>query len=142
MSSKELFQKGCNCAQSVFLPFAIECNIEEETALKLMSPFGGGISSTDNICGALSGGIAAIGLYCGHSEAGDVETKNKCSETTRRFINEFKNACGSIRCTQLVGYNFSQPGEREKAKNADAFNQKCSHYIEKAQALVKKIVEE
>ena len=64
-----------------------------------MSPFGGGVSSTDNLCGTVTGAIAAIGLNFGHSNNDDIETKQRCSKATQEFITEFVNLLGSIKCT-------------------------------------------
>ena len=40
----ELFRKGFNCAQAVFLPYADQLGMDRDTALKISCPFGAGMS--------------------------------------------------------------------------------------------------
>lgn len=142
MKSKELFLKGYNCAQSVFLPFAVKHKIDKNTALQIMSPFGGGISNTDNICGAISGGVAAIGLEFGHNQIDDVESKKKCKKLTQRFILEFEKKHGGIKCTQLTGFDLSKSCERENAENNEVFEKVCTKLVSSAEQLAKKVIKE
>ncbi len=56
-----------NCAQSVLFPFAGECGISEEKADQLASLFGSGMRM-GGCCGAITGGLMAIGMLGGGSE--------------------------------------------------------------------------
>jgi C_GCAxxG_C_C family probable redox protein len=142
MKSKELFQQGFNCAQAVFLPFAVKHKINKDTALQIMSPFGGGLSNTDNICGAVSGGIAAIGLEFGHNQADDNETKQKCKKLTQKFILEFEKKHGGIKCTQLIGFDLSKSCEREKADDSGVFEKVCTKLVSSAEQIAKKVIKD
>ncbi len=73
MEAKNLLEKGYNSSLSVFVPFAQNIFPDGKLAFQLMSPFGGGVSSTSNLCGAVTGAIAAIGLNFGHSNNDDIE---------------------------------------------------------------------
>lgn len=142
MNPKELFAKGHNCAQSVFVPIAVDSDVDEATAFKIMAPYGGGLAKTDNLCGAVTGGITAIGLHYGHTEAGDAETKQKCNEATQRFLNAFKEKHQHINCTPLLGYNLSNSDDASKAAQSGVFNAKCPVYVESAYLLAKDIIDE
>lgn len=142
MTSKELFQQNINCAQSVFIPYAVKFFPDPKLAYKIMSPFGGGIAHTDNICGAVTGGLAAIGLHIGHSSGSEAAEKAHCAEVTRKFLSEFKKLHGSINCSDLLGFNMSIPGEMEKAKAAGKFQTVCSELVESASELVDKILKD
>ena len=41
--AEELFTQGYNCAQAVFLAYADRMDMDEKTAAKLASSFGGGM---------------------------------------------------------------------------------------------------
>ena len=41
--AKEYFLNGANCAQAVLCAFAEECNLSEESAMRIASGFGGGV---------------------------------------------------------------------------------------------------
>ena len=45
--------------------FADDCNIDQDTALKIATGFGGGIALTGEICGACSAGVMLLGLKHG-----------------------------------------------------------------------------
>lgn len=142
MNPKELFKGGLNCAQSVFVPYASKFIPDPKMALKIMSPFGGGISHTDNICGAVTGGIAAIGLHLGHTAGNETTEKALCAKATQQFLDEFGKKHGSINCTNLLGNNMSLPGEREKALAANKFNTICTNLVESATELVEKVLKD
>lgn len=53
-----------NCAQAVFIPFAKECGIDQETANAVASQFGSGMGM-GSVCGALTGALMVLGLKGG-----------------------------------------------------------------------------
>ena len=142
MNPVELFKEGLNCAQSVFVPVAVDMNIDKQTALKIMSPFGGGVAKTDNICGAVTGAIAAIGLHYGHTEANDADTKQRCAEATQQLITTFEKKFNSTQCTKLLNCNLSNAIEAKEAAESGVFDAKCPIYVEAAHKMAKEIINE
>ena len=142
MKSIELFRNGLNCAQAVFLPYSKEFFLDPKFAIKVMAPFGAGISDTDDMCGALTGGIAAIGIRLGQLSRDETEARAKCGKATRQFISEFKKLHGNINCTPLIGYNLGIPEERKKATESGIFGTVCANLIDSASNLVEKILDE
>ena len=61
----ERFKKGCNCAQAVFVTYADRFGLDEGTAMKLSSPFGGGLAGMRHVCGTVSGMSMLAGLHIG-----------------------------------------------------------------------------
>ncbi len=51
-----------NCAQSVVMPFAEKAGLDEETARRVAACFGGGMKR-GSVCGAVTGGLMALGLF-------------------------------------------------------------------------------
>ncbi len=51
-----------NCAQSVLLPFAQDAGLTEEQALRVSANFGSGMKMAAT-CGAITGGLMALGLF-------------------------------------------------------------------------------
>ena len=66
--AKEFFLEGYNCSQAVFLAFSDELGIDQETALRLSSSFGGGMGRLREVCGAVSGMFMAAGVKYGYSD--------------------------------------------------------------------------
>jgi C_GCAxxG_C_C family probable redox protein len=112
---------GYNCSQAVSITYGTAFGVPEETIARIASGFGGGIGRTDNICGAVSGAVMVLGLKFGPKNPSEREAKAKAYEMTNEFIQEYARRHGAVSCTGLLGYNMSQPGEREKAVVNNAF---------------------
>ena len=69
--AEQCFRSGFTCSAAVFSAFSEELGLDTDTARKIACGFGGGISHTGNICGAVSGAIMAIGLKYGKTVEGD-----------------------------------------------------------------------
>ena len=60
--AKEYFIQGYTCSQAVALAFEDLVNVDRDSLLKIMLPFGGGMGRLRLTCGAVSGMVALIGL--------------------------------------------------------------------------------
>jgi C_GCAxxG_C_C family probable redox protein len=135
-----LMKKGYACSQTVFSMFAPEYGLDRETALRISQGFVGGMWNTDdNVCGAVNGAIMAIGLRYASPKVDDVEARQKTYAAIAEFLQGFKKLHGSINCTDLIGYNLSDPQQYEEAKTK-AFPTSCPVFILDAIQLVEKIV--
>ncbi|HTX52570.1 MAG TPA: C-GCAxxG-C-C family protein [Candidatus Baltobacteraceae bacterium] len=120
---------GLNCAERVFwtVQALVNTTIPRE-AVRLLSGFGGGIGGCrDGVCGAVSGGVAALGLLHGRPNppTGDREWAYVVS---RDFVNQFRTAFGSTVCRDLVGDLL-----REASAEAEASRKaRCCQYTWKA----------
>ena len=96
------FKSGYNCAQAVFLAFAQECGIDDDTALKLSSSFGGGMGRLREVCGAVSSMFAVAGLKKGYTTPNDDDIKAKHYELIQSLAEKFKSKYGTIICRELL----------------------------------------
>ena len=64
----EKFLAGYNCAQAVLFSFCDDLVFDKNTALKLACGFGAGMGRRQEVCGAIIGGIIALGLKHGRGE--------------------------------------------------------------------------
>jgi C_GCAxxG_C_C family probable redox protein len=97
------FQSGFTCSAAVFSTFSHELGLDADTAKKVACGFGGGISHTGNICGAVSGAIMAIGLKYGKTQEDDNAATEKTRVLTRKFIAEFSKKNNSITARNSSG---------------------------------------
>ena len=104
------YGKRFTCSAAVFSSFSEDLGLDPGTAKKIACGFGAGISKTGNICGAVSGAILVIGLKYGKTVADDDAATEKTRALVRQFIHEFSEKNGSVNCTELLGYNLSDPG--------------------------------
>ena len=103
-----LFSENFNCAQAVFAAFAGKYGLDEKTALKIASAFGGGLRMGD-VCGAVSGAAMVIGLKYGQTVGVDTTTKADCYSRTEEFIRLFRAANGSHICKEILGCDLGTP---------------------------------
>lgn len=108
----EKFQSGIDCSQVVLEYFAKDSDISTEGAQKLASFFGGGMGEAET-CGAVVGGLMALGLKHGHSES-NMEQKETMVQKRAQFFEELKKRHSSSRCAELLGHDISKPEEFQK----------------------------
>ena len=75
--AEELFTQGYNCAQAVFLAYADRMDMDEKTAAKLASSFGGGMGCLREVCGAVSGMFMVTGMLYGYDDPKAPEEKKE-----------------------------------------------------------------
>ena len=83
----EYFRKGYNCSQSVLLTMFEHSNGKNELVPKVATAFGGGIGRCGSVCGALTGGIMAIGIKCGSKEP-SIEKRLHAYKIAKRILQE------------------------------------------------------
>lgn len=137
--AEEHFEQGFNCAQAVFSAFASQHGMDENLALKLASPFGGGVSRRGEICGAVSGALLALGLVRGTTTP---EGKEGTYLMGQEFLRRFESKHHAIRCRDLIGYDIGLPEEREKARQAGVFKTRCPLLVGDAARIIQAMIEE
>jgi C_GCAxxG_C_C family probable redox protein len=119
-----------NCAQTVFSLFAEEVGLDEKTALKIASGFGGGMACAET-CGAVTGSYMVIGMKHGHNEP-DPDKKAHTKSQIQKFNQKFRNKHGSLICKELTGFDISTPEGADAAHEAGVFQMKCPGFIKSA----------
>lgn len=129
LEATKYFDEGCNCAQAVLAGFASRLGLDEETALKLASSFGGGVARRGQICGAVSGGLMALGMGIGDpSPAG----KDANYARTGEFLRRFEALHQSILCRDLTGCDLTTPEGRQLASERDIHHTICTSLVRSA----------
>jgi C_GCAxxG_C_C family probable redox protein len=97
-----MMSAGFNCAQSVLCVFCEDTGLERETALKLATGFGAGLARRQEVCGAVTGAVMAIGLRHGLDNAENNEAKERTYRLTRELMDRFVAEFGSFWCRKLL----------------------------------------
>ena len=134
------FTNGFSCSQAVCLAFADDFGIDRETALKLSCALGGGMAHSDNTCGAVTGALMVIGMKYGRTRLDDLPAKEKTYEVTNAFMTEFLRRNRSLNCTDLIGYNLSDPNALALARERKLFHTKCAKFVRDAGEILEKIL--
>ena len=126
--------KGFLCSESVLLAISNWLEIQNELIPKIATGFGAGMGGQGLVCGAVSGGIMALGLKFGRSDVKKQETEPYwfAFELLKRFEKEF----GCIMCRELTGCDFTTEAGRKKYREEKLWETKCRQYIESVTAAV------
>lgn len=124
------FSEGFNCAQAVFCTF---CEIPGDISALIAMGFGGGIAGLQKTCGAVTGGIMAIGYQYGNAG------KEAVYEKTLEFIERFKSIYGSVECIDIIKYDTSTPDGREKARAENARENTCVKCVGDAVSIIENL---
>ena len=131
------FSQGFSCSQSVFSAFAAQFGIAEDLALKIASPFGGGVARQGEVCGAVTGALMVIALKHGTITP---EKKEEIYKISQEFIHRFEEKHGSIVCRKLVGYDIRISEEFQKAREEKVFEKNCPGLVKDAAEIVKSLI--
>jgi len=115
----EKFLAGYNCAQAVLYSFCDDLSFDKDTALRLASGFGAGMARKQGTCGAITGGIIAIGLKHGRGEGQDRTRTEETYRKVRELLWQFESKHGTSICrTLLNGCDLNTPeGQRQFKEN-------------------------
>lgn len=103
--AKSLFMQGYNCSQAVICAFSDFTGIDDELAMKISSPFGGGMGRLREVCGAVSGMFMVLGLLEGYSDVENVALKTELYTKVQALAGTFEDKNGSYICRELLGLN-------------------------------------
>lgn len=98
-NSKKIHAQKFNCAQSALCALSDYTGMEDLTAKAVAAGFGGGVRSGE-VCGAVAGGVMALGLATATDGIGTKDAP--IGDKTRRFVAEFKEKFGTVRCDELL----------------------------------------
>lgn len=140
LKAKSRFEeKDFSCSQSVFSTLSPELGVDEATALKISSAFGGGIMRYGEICGAVTGSLMSLGLKFGSASP---DNEEKIREASQELMRRFKEKNGSLLCRDLLGYQLIIPEELEAAKESGVFEKICPLLVQNATELAEEIMSE
>jgi C_GCAxxG_C_C family probable redox protein len=113
-----------SCAKGSALAVMEEFGLGNMEIIKALSPFPG-FGMTGGICGAVTGGLIALGLFFGSDDLADYEATGRTMTAAREFIPRFEEEAGTISCPKIqedvVFGKYMDP--RGSAENFEAFKQ-------------------
>jgi C_GCAxxG_C_C family probable redox protein len=90
-----------NCAKGSALAVMEEFGLGKDMEIiKALSPFPG-FGMTGWICGGVTGGLIALGLYFGSNDATDYGATGRAMSAAREFIPRFEQAFDTILCPKI-----------------------------------------
>lgn len=137
--ASEYFLDGYLCSEAVLLAVCEAFKINSEHIPAMATAFGSGVARTDDVCGALNGGILALSLLYGRQKSDQSYEKlyAHVSYLKQRFNQKFT----SLECTKLLGFSLNDTGSREKFVEGQCKEFKCSCFVDFIATEVCKIVQ-
>ena len=103
-------------------------DMEQTPTLWTSLGFAGGIGRCQDVCGALSGGIIAIGLDCGTKLREFDAAWTRATQLSRRLYRDFEKAFGDASCLALVGPIMSDKEAMRVWRDNKVFVTHCYEY--------------
>ena len=125
------FAEGFNCSQAVVSAFAEDLGLEEETALRIATGFGGGMGRMAETCGAVTGAIMVLGLRHGAATP-DRAAKERAYQQVVEFVRRFKARNGTTTCRELLGCDIGTPEGLQRACDENLFTTLCPRFVRDA----------
>jgi C_GCAxxG_C_C family probable redox protein len=123
--------EGYNCSQSVLLTMAEHWKCKNELIPKVATAFGGGMGRCGSVCGALTGGLMAIGIKYGTNEP-SLEKRSRAYKLAEALYHRFEKENGTVMCRALIGLDLSDAEQRKKAQEEHVFDKKCTVFVKSA----------
>jgi C_GCAxxG_C_C family probable redox protein len=111
--AKTLTAEGkLSCSEATLRAMAEYWGIESPLIPRIATPFRGGLCGTQQVCGAVTGGLMALGMRMGR-DAG-TENSDACLEKGRAFMRAVREEYGSLACLDITGLDRTDPAQEEK----------------------------
>lgn len=134
------FEEGYNCAQAVLYSLCDNTELDINTALKISCGFGGGMGRKEEVCGAVSGGIMAIGMLYGRGENQDRSYTEQTYQKTREFMDKFTEKHDTYICRKLLdGCELTTPDGKAVYRDKDLSKNVCRQCVYDAVNMIEDI---
>ncbi len=135
-----LYKEGFRCSQALLLAICEELGLERDIALRMSTPFGGGMSHTGETCGAVIGALMIIGLKYGQTGADDIKAKEMTYDFGGEFVDKFKSRNGTILCRELLDCDISTPEGLRLIKEKRLLETVCPKFVQDAAEILEEIL--
>lgn len=141
--AEENFLNGYNCSQAVFLAFSDLYEMDESTAAKISSSFGGGMGRLREVCGAVSGMFLTAGVLYGYETPGDFQGKKEHYERIQQLAKAYEAENGSIVCRELLGLDKKREEPVPEQRTAEYYKKRpCPKLVRMAAAIMEQYIQE
>ena len=137
----ELFVEGYNCAQAVAAAFGDLTGLDEKTAARMASCFGGGMGRMREVCGAVSGMLMVAGVLYGYDDPKATREKRELYAQVQAMAGQFRQELGSIVCRDLLKNPPSDPNPTPRTEQFYK-DRPCARMVATAARIMDAFIEE
>ncbi len=133
------------CSRSTLLPIQKYLKLGDGSAIKAATPLAGGIAMMGETCGALLGGLLAVGLATADGKMENEKAFMDSLAAGFRYYRRFKKEIGYTLCREIqiakLGryFNMADPKEYEEFGKAGAYIE-CSRVVARASRLAAEFI--
>lgn len=126
---------GVNCAELTLTSVLEVLNVDNYMFHNIAKPLAGGFGGYKSkegwmgACGAVAGACAAIGAIMGGKKLMDDETMALAYFKAAKYCSEFEKQFGSVLCSELCGYDFSEPDIYLKYRDDGIWQKTCYKFV-------------
>jgi len=121
-----MFDDGLSCAEVVAIMGTKRLGRASDMIPRVATGFAGGVSRTKSLCGALAGGVIALGAAYGRDKLED--NRSVLMAKVQKMMARFRDRFGSDNCFTLTGLDFNQPGAMDTYRKR--VHAECRAYVE------------
>jgi C_GCAxxG_C_C family probable redox protein len=96
-----------SCAETVLLAMTKYWGIESPLIPRIATPFRGGLCGTQQVCGAVTGGLMALGAKMGRDSGS--ESSDACNNIGKAFMKAIEEEYKTLSCVAITGLDRSIP---------------------------------
>lgn len=104
--------------------------MHDETMVTMASGLHGGIAGLQEVCGAFTGGVIALGYQVSQQGRDYKDHKRITDQAVRRLAERFRENFGGLRCRGIVGFDFSDPEQLKAFRESDVRATKCKPMVD------------
>jgi C_GCAxxG_C_C family probable redox protein len=121
--------------------FADDKLIDQDTALKITTGFGGGVALSGDICGACSAGVMVLGLIYGRGIKEDKSYKINTYKKVQKFLELFKEKNNSIHCRENLNGCDLNTAEGNKLFKDNSYEEKvCMNCVSSSIEIIQELI--
>jgi C_GCAxxG_C_C family probable redox protein len=124
-----------NCAESVMIGVSRKVPLPgfDASCMRIASILGGGVGGSGEICGAVSGASACIGLIYGTDGTEEPDEFDRKRTLARSLVNqmvsEFTEKWGTVRCRLLKAMDKGEMNPAGTAREKPYARDRCDEYV-------------
>jgi hypothetical protein len=128
-------EMGANCAELTLTSILEVLGIKDGVINNLIIPLAGGFGGYKSkkgwqgACGAVCGGCAATGVILGGKKRMPNELILNAYMNAAKFATDFESEFGTVVCSGLCGYDFSDPNALEEYQKNNTWETTCNKFV-------------
>ena len=122
----EIFDSGLSCAEAVAIAGMKRLGGQSDLIPRIATGFGGGLSRTKSVCGALTGGVLVLSAAFGRDKLGD--DRDVLISKMQALVDGFRARFDSDNCFALTGLDFNDPAAQTIYR--ERVHAQCRGYVE------------